>query len=91
LQIGRAEGHKELEKILFAVHKFEVFQNEHHFFDEELIQKTINQNINFYFKRLSSHRLKFMLFILKEQYRYFKILSIKTKVKFVFKSIFKWL
>ena len=91
LQIGRVVGYEELKKILFAVHKFEVFQNENHFFDEELIQKTINQNINFYFKRLSSHRLKFMLFILKEQYCYFKILSIKTKVKFVFKSIFKWI
>ena len=91
LQIGRAEGYKELEKILFAVHKFEAFQNENHFFDKELIQKTINQNINFYFKRLSSHRLKFMLFILKKQYRYFKILSVKTKVKFVLKSIFRWL
>ena len=89
LQIGRVVGYEELKKILFAVHKFEVFQNENHFFDKELIQKTINQNINFYFKRLSSHRLKFMLFILKEQYCYFKILSIKTKVKFVFKSIFK--
>jgi len=91
LQIGRVVGYEELKKILFAVHKFEVFQNENHFFDKELIQKTINQNINFYFKRLSSHRLKFMLFILKEQYCYFKILSIKTKVKFVFKSIFKWI
>ena len=89
LQIGRVVGYEELKKILFAVHKFEVFQNENHFFDKELIQKTINQNVNFYFKRLSSHRLKFMLFILKEQYCYFKILSIKTKVKFVFKSIFK--
>ena len=89
LQIGRVVGYEELKKILFAVHNFEFFQNENHFFFKELIQKTINKNINFYFKRLSSHRLKFMLFILKEQYCYFKILSIKTKVKFVFKSIFK--
>ena len=91
MQIGQAKGYNELEKILFAVHKFEAFQNENHFFDKELIQKTINQNINFYFKRLSSHRLKFMLFILKKQYRYFKILSVKAKVKFVLKSIFRWL
>ncbi|MVO10077.1 glycosyltransferase [Flavobacterium sp. TP390] len=88
LRVEQVERHNELKKIIVALHKFELFQKESHFFEDALIQNTINENLNFYFKRLRSYRLKFLFFVLNQYSSYFKILRFKTKVKFVVRSIF---
>ena len=88
LRVEQEERYNELKKIIVALHEFEIFQNESHFFEDALIQNTITENLNFYFKRLRSYRLKFLFFVLNEYPSYFKILRFKTKVKFVVRSIF---
>jgi glycosyltransferase involved in cell wall biosynthesis len=78
----------ELKKIIifWESQKNKILNN--NIFENKLFIDKVKKNLNYYFKKLKKNNPFFLIYILTKHYNLFKILNLKTKLKFVLKSLF---